>query len=137
MDRDQAPREPGAGGGDYGPPSQRLTVVLDPFVTAQFLDILGFALSAENVLKGRSLFADRVGEAVGSPLVTLVEDPTDTAAMTATEIDGEGLATRRTPLLDAGVLQGFLHDSYTARRLGTTSTGVARRPGTTRAKPCA
>ena len=46
------------------PATSRITVVLDPFVTAQFLDILGFALSAENVLKGRSLFADRVGEEV-------------------------------------------------------------------------
>jgi PmbA protein len=109
------------------PASSRVTVVLDPFVTAQFLDILGFALSAENVLKGRSLFAERVGEEVASPLVTLIEDPTDTAAMTATAADGEGLATRRTPLLAAGRLEGFLHDSYTARRLGTASTGSAVR----------
>jgi PmbA protein len=109
------------------PSTARVTVVLDPFVTAQFLDILAFALSAENVLKGRSLFADRIGEEVASPLVTLVEDPTDTAAMTATEVDGEGLATRRTPLLEGGRLQGFLHDSYTARRMATTSTGSAVR----------
>jgi PmbA protein len=109
------------------PATSRLTVVLDPFVTAQFLDILGFALSAENVLKGRSLFADRLGEEVASPLVTLTEDPTDERAMTATEADGEGLATRRTPLLDGGRLVGFLHDSYTARRMGTTSTGSAVR----------
>lgn len=109
------------------PETSRLTVVLDPFVTAQFLAILGFALSAENVLKGRSLFADRVGEEVASPLVTLVEDPTNPAAMTATAADGEGLATRRVPLLEAGRLQGFLHDSYTGRRMGTASTGSAVR----------
>jgi PmbA protein len=109
------------------PKTARTTVVLDPFVTAQFLDILGFALSAENVLKGRSLFADRVGDEVASPLITLTEDPTDANAMTATAVDGEGLATRRTPLLVAGKLQGFLHDSYTARRLGTASTGSAVR----------
>lgn len=109
------------------PSSSRLTVVLDPFVTAQFLDIIGFALSAENVLKGRSLFADRVGEEVASPLVSLTEDPTDAAAMTATAADGEGLATRRTPLLVDGRLQGYLHDSYTARRLHAASTGSAVR----------
>ena len=109
------------------PETSRLTVVLDPFVTAQFLAILGFALSAENVLKGRSLFAERAGEEVASPLVTLVEDPTNPAAMTATEADGEGLATRRVPLLEAGRLEGFLHSSYTARRMGTASTGSAVR----------
>ncbi len=109
------------------PPTRRTTVVLDPFVTAQFVGILAFALSAENVLKGRSLFADRVGESVANPLVSLVEDPTNPAAMTATAVDGEGLATRRVPLVDGGVLQGFLHDSYTARRMGTSSTGSAVR----------
>ncbi|MGH9136297.1 MAG: TldD/PmbA family protein [Acidimicrobiales bacterium] len=109
------------------PPTRRTIIVLDPFVTAQFLGILAFALSGESVLKGRSLFADRVGEAVANPLVTLVEDPTNPAAMTATAVDGEGLATRRVPLVDAGMLQGFLHNAYTARRMGTASTGSAVR----------
>ena len=109
------------------PATFRTTVVLDPFVTAQFLDILGFALSGENVLKGRSLFADRVGEEVASPLVTLVDDPTNPEAMTATAADGEGLATRRVPLVSAGRLQGFVHNSYTARKLGMSSTGSAVR----------
>ena len=109
------------------PTSFRTTVVLDPFVTAQFLSILGFALSGENVLKGRSLFADRIGEDVGSALITLVDDPTNPDAMTATAADGEGLATRRVPLISGGRLEGFVHNSYTARRLGTTSTGSAVR----------
>jgi PmbA protein len=109
------------------PATFRTTVVLDPFVTAQFLDILGFALSGENVLKGRSLFADRIGEEVASPLVTLVDDPTNPDAMTATAADGEGLATRRVPLVAGGRLEGFVHNSYTARKLGTTSTGSAVR----------
>ena len=68
-------------------------------------------LGAEEVVKGRSLFADRVGEQVASPLLTLVEDPTDARSWGATAIDGEGLATRRVPLVDAGVLQGFVHST--------------------------
>src|SRR5699024_8977478 len=54
------------------PASERTTIVLDPYVTAQFLGIIGGTLSAESVLKGRSLFADRLAEAVASPLITLV-----------------------------------------------------------------
>ena len=46
------------------PKSRRLPVILDPFVTASFLGVIGFPLTGEAVLKGRSLFADRVGEAV-------------------------------------------------------------------------
>jgi PmbA protein len=109
------------------PTSERVTLVLDPWVTSQLLGIIGSTLNGESVLKGRSLFAHRVGEDVASPLITFVDDPTNPLAFTATAIDGEGLASRRTPLIDAGVLLGFVHNSYTARRSGTTSTGSATR----------
>lgn len=111
------------------PPSGRFTVVLDPYVTAQFLAIIGSTMSGEAVLKGRSLFADRLDDEVATPLVTLVDDPTNPLAYTATETDGEGLATRRNPLIADGVLQRFVQNSYTARRSGTASTGSAVRGG--------
>jgi PmbA protein len=111
------------------PPSEKLTVVLDPWVSAQLLGILARILSAEEVVKGRSLFADRQGEAVAASGVTLVEDPTDARAWSASPIDDEGLACRRVPLIDGGVLSGFVHSSWTARRTGTASTGSAVRAG--------
>lgn len=109
------------------PATQRTTVVLDPWVTAQFLGIVGSTMSGEAVLKRRSLFADRLGETVASPLFSLTDDPTDADAFGAGETDGEGLATRRNDLVSAGVLQKFLHNSYTGRRSGTASTGSAVR----------
>ena len=117
------------------PPSQRLTVVLDPFVTAQFLAIVGGTLSGDAVLKGRSPFGDRVGEAIAAPHVTFVDDPTDARAFTAGTSDGEGLATRRNVLIDGGTLTGFVHDSYSGRRSKTASTGSAVR--STRSTPMA
>lgn len=113
--------------GAVKPSSERLTVVLDPWVTAQLLGILAFTLNGESVLKGRSLFADRLGEEVASPLITLVDDPTDPAFFTATDTDGEGLATRRNSLIEGGVLQMFVHNAYTGRRAGAASTGSAVR----------
>jgi PmbA protein len=115
--------------GAVKPPSKKVTVVLDPFVAAQFLGVLSSALNGENVIKGRSLFANRIGESVASPLFTLVDDPTNPKAYTATDIDGEGLAARRNPLIAGGVLQGFVHSSYSARRAGTVSTANAVRGG--------
>jgi len=109
--------------------TSRLTVVLDPWVTAQLLGIIGHTLTGEAVLKGRSLFAERMGEEVASPSITLVDDPTDPAAFTASVVDGEGLSTRSTTLIDEGVLGAFLHNSYSGRRSGTASTGSAVRPG--------
>ena len=111
------------------PPSRRLTVVLDPFVTAQFLSVISGTLNGEAVIKGRSLFRDRMNETVANPLLTLVDDPTHPQAYTATELDGEGLAARRNVLIDEGVLRCFVHSSYSARRAGTVSTGNAVRGG--------
>ena len=109
------------------PRSQRTTVVLEPAVAASFLGIIGSTLSGEAVLKGRSPFADRVGEQVGSPHLVLVDDPTDPASLGADPYDGEGLASRRNELLRDGVLQGFLHHTWSARRSGTASTASAVR----------
>ena len=111
------------------PASRRLTVVLSPFVTAQLLGVISSTLNGESVIKGRSLFKDRLGELVANPLVTLVDDPTNPQAYTATDIDGEGLAARRNVLIEGGVLQQFVQSSYSARRSGTVSTGNAVRGG--------
>jgi len=111
------------------PATQRLTVVLDPWVTAQLLGIIGHTLTGEAVLKGRSLFADRLGEEVAVDTITLVDDATNPAAFTASMVDGEGLAIRATQLISDGVLTGFLHNSYSGRRSGTASTGSAARAG--------
>lgn len=109
------------------PASGRVTVVLDPYVTAQFLGIIGSTLSGAAVLKGRSLFAERLGEEVAAGGITLIDDATNPLAFSASETDGEGLASRRNILIDGGVLQRFVHNAYTARRAGTASTANAVR----------
>jgi PmbA protein len=109
------------------PASRRLTVVLEPEVTAQFLTIIGGTLAGDAVLKGYSPFADRVGQSIGNQAITIVEDPTDPASFGAVRFDDEGMATRRIPLIDRGVLQGFVHSAYTGKRSGHGSTGSAKR----------
>lgn len=109
------------------PRTQRLTLVLEPRMTATVLGIVGGMLQGDAVLKGRSPFASRVGEAIASPLLTFVDDPTDERSLGAEAYDGEGLACRRNQLVLGGVLQGFLHNSYTGRRAGAASTGSAVR----------
>lgn len=118
------------------PASKRTTVVLDPYVTAQFLRVLSGSFSGENVQKGRSFFAERMGEVVANPIITLIDDPTNPLAYSATDIDGEGLAARRNVLIENGVLKTFLHSSYSARRGNTKSTGSAVRTGGTPGVSC-
>jgi PmbA protein len=104
-------------------------VVLDPFVTAQFLGIVGSTLNGEAVLKGRSLFANRLDDEVAASQITLIDDATNPLAYTASEVDGEGLATRRKALIEGGVLRQFVHSAYSGRRSGAASTGNAVRGG--------
>src|SRR6185503_3442936 len=113
------------------PSTAKLPVVLDPFAASSFLGVLAGALNAEAVLKGRSLFADMVGRAVGSDPFTLVDDGRRLDGPGACPFDGEGVPSGRTELFTEGTLNGFLHDTYTARRAGDgqRSTGNAKRGG--------
>lgn len=115
--------------GAIKPPTSKLTVVLDPWVTAQLLAIIGGTLSGDAVQRGRSFFAERLGEQVAMHDFCLVDDPTNTDAFTACAVDGEGLATRPISLIEDGHLRSFLHNSYTARRGAVASTGSAVRAG--------
>ncbi len=111
------------------PPSARLTVVFDRRVTATLLAVLSGTLSGEEVAKGRSLFAERLGEEVAAASITLVDDPTNPLAFGASRVDAEGLACRPNLLIDRGRLAGFLYDTYSARLAGTASTASAVRGG--------
>ena len=109
--------------------SAKLTAVLDRRVTATLLGILSGTLSGEEVVKGRSLFAGRIGEQVGVGELTLVDDPTNPLAYGASEFDAEGLACRRNALISKGELSGFLYNTYAANLAGRSSTGSAVRGG--------
>ena len=110
-------------------PSGRNTVVFDRRMASTLLSIVSSALSGEAVAKGRSFFAGRIGELVGTAGLTLVDDPTDPRAFGAAAHDAEGLACRRNVLIDAGMLRGFLYDTVSASRAGVVSTGSAVRGG--------
>ena len=100
------------------PETAKVPVILDPFAASNFLGVLAGALNADNVLKGRSLFADMVGQEVGAPAFTLVDDGRRADGPGACPFDGEGVPSGRTELFTAGVLNGFLHSTYTAHRAG-------------------
>lgn len=115
--------------GAHKPASGRVAVVFDPRVTSSLLSILAGTLSGDAVLKGRSLFAGRLGEAVAAPMVVLTDDPTDPRAYGSAMYDAEGLACRRNRLISDGVLEAFLYDTYSGRRAGVPSTASAVRAG--------
>ncbi|MDG1985948.1 MAG: TldD/PmbA family protein [Planctomycetota bacterium] len=86
--------------------------------------LLGSA-SAIAVQRGRSALSGKIGERV-APGLTVVDDPTDRRSIGARAFDREGLAAHRFDLLVDGVLQGFIHNGYSAAVGGATSTGHAQ-----------
>jgi PmbA protein len=109
------------------PESRTCPVVLSERVTASFAGFIGGALCADEVQRGRSPFADRLGEELASKALVLADDGTDPGGLASAPFDGEGTPRGRTPLMGDGKLLAFLHDSYTARRGGAESTGNASR----------
>lgn len=98
-------------------------VVMDPFVTANLIGVIGSVLTGEAVQKQRSMFAGKEGGTVASSGFSLVDDGIHPDGLASAPFDGEGVPTRRTLLIDGGVLQGFLYDAYTGRKEGKASTG--------------
>lgn len=120
--------------GSRSMPSRRTTIILDSFVAAEFLGMLAAALSAEAVLKGRSFLAGKLGEAIADPKITLIDDGLLPSAPSTAPFDDEGVPSQRKELISGGVLRGYLHNTYTAARAGTVSTGNASR-GSFRDRP--
>ena len=115
-------------------PAGRYPVVLHPEVALSVFGLVAGMLDAESVLKGRSLFAGKLGQAIASPLLTLVDDgrlreSPGCPALATSAWDAEGLPTRRNVLLEGGVLGTYLHTLRTAAEMGVAPTGSAGRGG--------
>ncbi len=111
------------------PPSRSCPVLLDPTVAASFAGLIGGALGASAVQRGRSPFAGRLGEELASAALVLHDDGRDPDGSASAPFDGEGVPRRRTALIEGGQLRAFLYDTYTANREGVASTANAARNG--------
>jgi PmbA protein len=109
-------------------PTQKGTVVYSPLAAHSIAGALANALSAESMQRGRSFLQGKLGQTVASDMVTLLDNGRLPGGLGTRPFDAEGVPTGATRLIDEGVLQAVLHDSYTAARDGTaSSTGNASR----------
>ncbi|HEX4464363.1 MAG TPA: TldD/PmbA family protein [Solirubrobacterales bacterium] len=111
------------------PKSRSCPVVLDPTVAASFVALIGSGLTASTVQRGRSPFAERLGEEVANPALALHDDGLDPEGFASAPFDAEGVPRRRTALIEASALHTYLYDTYTANRGDAASTGNASRSG--------
>src|SRR5881397_716274 len=109
--------------------TQKVPVALDPWMAMELLRAIGPLFSADNVLKGRSLFANKIGERVANERVTIVDDARRPRGLRSAPFDGEGVATTTRTLVERGTLRGYLTSLKTARKMRVDPTGNARRGG--------
>jgi PmbA protein len=107
--------------------TQEVPVIFEAPMAAGLLGGMLGALDGDMVYKKASFLADKLGQPIAVPGITLVDDPLLRRGAASTPFDGEGLPTSRKNLVDKGVLTTFLYDSYTARKAGVKPTANARR----------
>lgn len=110
-------------------PTREATVVWDPTMAGRLARMVLAAASGEALFKRATFLVGLEGEEIASPLVSIIDDATLAGRLATKPFDGEGVRTRRNPVVEAGRFQRFLYDSYYARRMGTRTTGNAGRAG--------
>jgi PmbA protein len=105
----------------------QVPVVLDPMVATSMLEHIFEGVNGDSVYRGASFLAGKLGEQVAGANITVIDDGTLTGGFGTTPFDGEGIPTRRTVVIENGVLKSYLLNTYTAKKLGLESTANASR----------
>jgi PmbA protein len=107
-----------------------MTVVFRPTALAELLSYtLLPSVIGDAAQRGESAFTGKDGQLVATKDLTVVDDPTMAGGLGSGKADDEGVPTRRNVLIEDGVLQGFLYDTFTANQYGVETTGNATRGG--------
>ena len=107
--------------------TQRVPVVFEPRTARSLLGSIFEAVHGESVYRQASFLAGKLGEKVAAEGLTVIDDGTIPGLFGSSPFDDEGVPTRRTAVIERGVLKSYLLNSYTARKLGMKTTGNASR----------
>jgi len=107
--------------------SVKVPVIFDPSVASDFLGIFSASLSAEAVQKKRSFLSGKTGKNIISPVVNIIDDGTMPWGIGTKPVDDDGVPTSKKVIVSNGLLTGFIHNTYTAKKGGVVSTGNAVR----------
>ncbi len=107
--------------------SQKVPVVVDPFVSRLLVSLIFGAASGGSIYRKSSFLVDKVGTEIASPLVTIVDDATMTDGPASRPFDAEGVKSAPLMVVEKGVLKTYVCDSYSARRLNLKPTGNSSR----------
>ena len=103
-------------------PTRKTTMVVDPRSGGRLISALIRGARAQKIQQGRSFWADKQGQKLFSDALTLTDDPHRVRGLASRYYDGEGLASRKLPLIEAGVVSNVYVDTYYGRKAGLTPT---------------
>ena len=107
--------------------STKVPVVLDPMVALTILDNIADAINGDAIYRHSSFLTGKLDEKIAGSNITMVDDGTMPGGFGTSPFDGEGVPSRRTVVIENGVLKSYLLNTYTARKLGLRTTGNAAR----------
>ena len=107
--------------------TQKVPVVFEPRTARSLLDSIFDAVHGTAIYREESFLAGKLGELVASEQVTVIDDGALPGRFGTSPFDDEGVPTRRTPVVERGVLRNYLLNTYAARKLGMKTTGNAAR----------
>jgi PmbA protein len=107
--------------------TQKVPVVFDPMVSRSLIDHIFDAVNGDAVYRHASYLAGKLGETVAGENITIIDDGTMVGGFGSSPFDGEGVPTRRTVVIERGVLKSYLLNTYAARKLKLHTTGNAAR----------
>jgi PmbA protein len=105
----------------------KVPVVFDPMVSTSILEHIFEGINGDSVYRGASFLAGKLGQKIAGPNVTVIDDGTMPGGFGTSPFDGEGIPTRRTVVIENGVLKSYLLNTYTAKKLGLQTTANASR----------
>ncbi len=106
-------------------PTRRIPVVFEPPMTASLLGFLFGCVSGSAVYQRTTFLADKLGQRIGRPGLTIVDDGLMPRRIGTGPFDSEGVPAQRTVVVDDGILKSFLCNAYASRKLGLPMTGNA------------
>ncbi len=110
------------------PPAGEYPVVLAPGMSGILLhEAIGHGMEADFNRKGISVYADRIGKPIAPDFVTIVDDGTNPHERGTINIDDEGLASKRTVLVENGILKSYMHDRISSQHYRVDPTSNGRR----------
>jgi PmbA protein len=102
-------------------------ILFDPMVATSILEHIFEGVNGDSVYRGASFLAGKLGQKIAGDNVTIIDDGTMPGGFGTSPFDGEGVPTRRTMVVEKGVLASYLLNTYTAKKLGLKTTGNASR----------